>query len=314
MSLLRLGITGASGFLGTSLLRQLSAQPDMRIVALTRTIGPHQKTPSSNIEWRQGDLASARDCAAFVADTDVIVHLAHTNTPLTSNNDISSDATLNIVPTLTLLQAVRDAASKPHVVYASSGGALYRPTDDRRPLTEESALQPLTSYGILKLATERYLQMAAHEEWLTSTVLRIGNPYGILLQSERLQGFIGVAIQRLLEQLPIRIFGDINNVRDYIHLDDVCRAFNVALVPPSDGYAVYNIGSGRGTSVRELLAILEQITGYRADVEHIEASGAARLPPWVILDSAKVFRELGWHPQIQLEDGIASMWEEALKR
>lgn len=314
MSPLRLGVTGASGFLGTSLLVHLAPRPDVQIVALTRTIGPEHAMPQANVEWRQADLASARDCAEFVADLDAIVHLAHTNTPLTSNKDLSSDGAMNIVPALTLLEAIRDVATKPHVVYASSGGALYRPTSDGRPLVEESALQPLTSYGILKLTIENYLEMGAHEGWLTSTVLRIGNPYGALLPSERLQGFIGVAVQQHLERRPIRIFGDLGNVRDYIHLDDLCHAFDLALVPRR-AFDIYNVGSGVGTSVRDVLALLELVTGDVLTVERVEPAGApARLPPWVVLDSTKAVRDLGWRPAVALADGIRAMWEGACRR
>ena len=78
---------------------------------------------------------------------------------------------------LTLLQAVREAGTRPRVVFASSGGAIYRPSDDGSPVAEDAQLEPLTSYGILKVAFEQYLRMAAHERWLTAPVLRIGNPY-----------------------------------------------------------------------------------------------------------------------------------------
>ena len=126
-----IGVTGASGFLGASLLRRLTADPEARVIALTRTL--LQVEPAHNIEWRQSDLNSYEDCRAFVRDVDVIVHLAHTNTPLTSNRSLPSDASANTGPMLTLLQAVREAGTRPRVVFASSGGAIYRPSDDGSP-------------------------------------------------------------------------------------------------------------------------------------------------------------------------------------
>lgn len=311
MSLRTIGVTGASGFLGSSLLRMLEADPGVRVVALTRTLGPSQAEPSANIEWRQVDLGSDDDCRVFVRDVDAIVHLAHTNTPLTSNRDLPSDASVNTDPTLTLLQAIREAGTRPRLVYASSGGALYRPSDDGSPVDEESPLEPLTSYGILKLAFEQYLRMGAHEGWLTATVLRIGNPYGVLLPTERLQGFIGVAVHSLLDGRPVRVFGDLGNVRDYVHLDDVCRAFRNAL-DISSPFGLYNIGSGRGTSVREVLEILGRVTGSDVAIEREDIPGdAARLPRWIVLDSAKADREIGWRAEVELEDGIRVLWEAA---
>jgi UDP-glucose 4-epimerase len=311
MSTRTIGVTGASGFLGSSLLRAFEADPGLRVVALTRTLGPLQAEPSPNVEWRQVDLGSEEDCRAFVHDVDAIVHLAHTNTPLTSNRNLPSDASVNTDPTLTLLQAIREAGTRPHLVYASSGGALYRPSDDGSPVDEESPLEPLTSYGILKLAFEQYLRMGAHDGWLRATVLRIGNPYGVLLPTERLQGFIGVALHQLLEGRPVRVFGDLDNVRDYVHLDDVCRAFRSAL-DSADAFSLYNIGSGRGTSVRGVLEILGRVTGSEVAIERDEIPGdAARLPRWIVLDSAKADRELGWRPDVELEDGVRTMWERA---
>jgi UDP-glucose 4-epimerase len=309
MSALSVGITGASGFLGTSLLRTLGGDPELRIVALTRTLGPSQEGGPENVEWRQADLRSAEDCRAFVVDVDAIVHLAHTNTPLTSNRNLPSDASMNTDATLTLLQAVRDFGRRPHFVYASSGGALYRPSADGNPVNEESPLAPVTSYGILKLAFEHYLRMAADEGWLTATLLRIGNPYGVLLPAERLQGFIGVAVRQLKNGRPVRVFGDLGNVRDYVHLDDVCDAFRRAL-GVSTSFAVYNIGSGRGTSVQEVLDIFSSVTGATVPIERDDVPGdAMRLQRWVVLDSAKARSELGWRARVELEDGIRAMLE-----
>ncbi len=311
MSVRTIGVTGASGFLGTSLLRRLEADRGVRVVALTRTLGPSHAKPSPSVEWRQVDLGSDEDCRAFVAEVDTIVHLAHTNTPLTSNRNLPSDASVNTDPTLTLLQAIREAQTRPHLVYASSGGALYRPSEDGSPVNEESPLEPLTSYGILKLAFEQYLRMGAHEGWLTATILRIGNPYGVLLPMERLQGFIGVALHQLLDGRPVRVFGDLENVRDYVHLDDVCQAFLHALDAASP-FGLYNIGSGRGTSVREVLEILGRATGGEVPIERDEIPGdAARLPRWIVLDASKAERAFGWRAEVKLEDGVRAMWERA---
>ena len=313
MSARTIGVTGASGFLGASLLRALEADPAVRVIALTRTLGPFHAEPSPRVEWRQADLSSAEDCRPFVADVDAIVHLAHTNTPLTSNRSLPSDALVNADPTLTLLQAIRDVGTKPHLVYASSGGALYRPSADGKPVDEDSPLEPLTSYGILKLAFEHYLRMGAHEGWLSATVLRIGNPYGVLLPAERLQGLIGVAVHQLIDGRPVRVFGDLGNVRYYVHLDDVCDAFLRALDPPG-AFGIYNIGSGRGTSVQEVLDILERVTRGAVSIERDDVPGdAARLQRWVVLDSAKAERELGWRAQVELEAGIRAMWEAAAR-
>jgi UDP-glucose 4-epimerase len=306
----RIGVTGASGFMGSALLRRLTAR-DRKVIALTRTIPPVPFAHEAGVDWMQGDLGSYRDCAAFVSGLDAIVHLAHTNTPLTSNEDLPSDAAMNIVPSVTLLQAIRDGGANPHVVYPSTGGALYR-GDDRRPVDEDSPVEPTTSYGIQKLMAEQYLRLAVREGWITSTVLRIGNPYGTLLPPERRQGFIGVALSQLLERSPVRIFGDPDNVRDYVHLDDVMRMFELA-VGNRVGFEVYNVGSGEGRSVREVLDLLQHYSGIEADVQYeAPTEGSRRLPPWIVLDVEKARRELGWRPEIGFTEGLRAMCEQAV--
>ena len=304
-----IGVTGASGFLGASVLRRLTADPGARVIALTRTLSLLEVEPAPNIEWRQSDLNSYEDCRAFVSDVDVIVHLAHTNTPLTSNRSLPSDASANAGPMLTLLQAIREAGTRPRIVYASSGGAIYRQSDDGSPVAEDAQLEPFTSYGILKVAFEQYLRMAAHERWLTATVLRIGNPYGVLLPTQRLQGFIGVALHQLVSGSPVRVFGNLDNIRDYVHLDDVCRAFSSAIDEPAP-FEVYNIGSGIGTSVREVIEIIGRVTGHDVRIERDELpEDATWLPRWIVLNTSKAERAFGWRAEVGLEDGIRAMWQ-----
>ena len=307
----KVGITGASGFIGGALLAHLGSREDLELVALTRTIAAAQPNAGDRIRWTQGDLASPHDAAAFVEGLDCIVHLAHTNTPLTSNRDLPSDASMNLVPTLMLIEALRANAATCHVVFASSGGAVYRGDGRQAPLTEEAALGPTTSYGIQKLAAEQYLRLASDEGWLTATALRIGNAYGALLRPERLQGFLGVAVAQLAAGQPIRVFGDPGNVRDYVHLDDVCRALELALVP-AHGYQVFNIGSGVGVSVTELIELLGRVAGGLPVVEQQPPTrDAQRLPQWIVLDSAKAELELGWSPSVSLDDGLRALWQEA---
>ncbi len=195
----------------------------------------------------------------------------------------------------------------PHVVFASSGGAIYGDCVDRRPRREDDLCVPQSSYGIQKLAIELYLHLAAQKGWLSATCLRIGNAYGALLPAQRKQGFIGVALAHLLNGEPIPIFGNPHNVRDYVHLDDLARAFMLATTH-RDVWSVYNIGSGYGLSVLEIIQTIESIRIARAPVEFVELSSpTVQLIPWSVLDISRAKRELGWIPLVAFEDGIRSL-------
>jgi UDP-glucose 4-epimerase len=305
----RVGVTGATGFLGTVVLDALRTTSDLRVAALTRTI---RRDPSDDaVSWLHGDLASPVDAAAFVRDLDTIVHLAGVNTPLTSNAHLQSDVVGNLLPTLTLIQAIRERGGCPHLVFASSGGAVYAPPTTHEPVTETAPTAPSSSYGIQKLAIEQYLRMAVDHGWLTATVLRMGNPYGVLLPAERLQGFIGVAVKQLALGRPIRLFGDTRNVRDYVHLDDVIQVVKLVLQPRSP-FEIYNIGSGDGHSVDDILHTLSTILGREVPVARHGVEGEPRdLPPWIVLDVGKAARELAWNPTVPFAEGLARIVREA---
>jgi UDP-glucose 4-epimerase len=302
---MKVGITGARGLLGRSLLQRLGALAGVEVKALVRGTAPPVPAPD-NVQWMIADLARPEDCATFVEDLDVIVHFAHKNSPLTSEADWSRDVDLNLLPTLNLLTAIGRAGRRPHVVYPSSGGAVYGLSPDHVPFREENVCAPENSYGIQKLAAEHYLRIMSERKLLTATVLRIGNAYGWILPPQRLQGFIGTAVHRVLHHQPIRVVGNPENVRDYVHVDDICNAMLAAL-SRRIGCEVFNIGTGVGTSVSEILAVLERLCGRSLEVSFESILGADRLPPWCVLDGRRAAAGLGWRAVISLEQGIQRM-------
>lgn len=303
----KIGITGASGFLGSYLLNYLVRLEKYELYALSRSISPEKTKIFESVVWIEGDLNSNQVCANFVKKLDLIIHLAHTNTPLTSNRDICGDTLLNLVPTLNLLQAIRDYGASPHVIYASSGGAIYKPTTNYQSFKESDPCEPSSSYGIQKLTVENYLRLSAEQNWLTATCLRIGNPYGVLLPSERMQGLIGVALNQILHRQPIKIYGDPNNIRDYIHLEDMCRMFELVIHKHSS-FEVYNVGSGKGYSVNQILDLMEKIIGISMIKEVCQTSQTTnQLPSWIVLDIKKAYANLSWEPLIELEQGLETL-------
>lgn len=311
---MRVGITGATGFLGSYLLRHFIGDGTHKLRVLTRTISFDVRIGSGTVNWQQGDLQSIKVCEDFVRGLEVVIHLAHTNTPLTSNRSLPSDVAANLLPTANLLQAIKEQGHKPHIVYASSGGAVYGASNQHRLFLETDQCLPGTSYGIQKIAVEHYLRMAAEEGWLTATCLRVGNPYGVLLPPERLQGLIGVVLNQLIHNEPIRIFGSIENVRDYMHLKDLCRIVE-AVLTPNKLFDIFNVGSGKGYSVKDVLLLIEKYSGRKLLRHSGDPNGNFHhLPSWVVLDISKAKAELGWEPEIELELGLKELCEESLRK
>jgi len=297
-----IGITGSSGFIGSYLTRWLVASGCASPRLLVRN--PVNAGPEG-AEICQGDLHSPADCSRFVEGLEAIYYLAHENTPVNSDLDQPNDVRANLEPLLNLLCAVERAGAKPQIVYFSSGGAVYARNEGRLPYREIDPCRPSSSYGILKLTAEQYLRLAADRGHLTATVLRVGNAYGTLLPRHRMQGLIGVALNSVLNGNPVRVFGDPNNVRDYVHLDDICVMAERVSVPRGR-FDVFNVGSGIGHSVAEILRVIRDCHGGPIELEVNQRQGKW-LTDWVVLDVGKARRECGWQPAVDLTSGIGAM-------
>ena len=303
-----IGFTGARGFIGSYLLRYIaSTHADDHTRVLLRNIRTGEEFGKAEIVC--GDLLSPVDCARFVDGLDAIYYLAHCNTPLNSDHDRPNDAMLNMIPLLNLLQAIQARNTKPHLVYFSSGGAIYGRRADRKPWLETDPCAPSSSYGIQKLAAEHYLRVAAEAGDLTCTVLRVSNAYGTLLSRQRMQGLIGVAVNNILHGTPVRIFGNTENVRDYIHLDDICTIAGKA-ADRREAFTILNVGSGIGHSVGEVLNIIRRCANVPVQIETAQDPQCGkRLPDWAVLDIAKARELYGWSPVVDLAAGIRAMFD-----
>ena len=256
---MRIGFAGSRGAIGSYLLPRIASRYGGSVRLFLRNVRVGELYHDSEVLC--GDLLSPKDCGRFVKGLDVIYYLAHCNTPVSSDRDQPNDALLNVVPLLNFLQAIQDEETKPHVVYFSSGGAIYGRNPERVPWRETARCQPTSSYGIQKLAAEHYLRLAAEKGHLTCTVLRVSNAYGTLLSPQRMQGLVGVAINNALHNAPVRVFGNMDNVRDYVHLQDICAIAEKA-AQPKEPFTILNVGSGRGYSVNDVLNIIQDLRRF----------------------------------------------------
>ena len=306
---MKICVIGAGGLIGKSLIECIAVLPNVEVTAFDRTPPPLEPP----VRWIQGDLQNPEDCIRLVDGQDVIFHLAHTNSPLTSDRDMEEDTLLNLVPTLRLLMAIETVGRKPHLIYPSSGGAIYGVSASGNPFKETDPCLPLNSYGIQKLAAEHYIRLSARRGTLTATMLRIGNAYGWLLPPGRLQGLIGSAVTRVLTGQPIRIIGNPENVRDYIHIDDIIAAF-LLVMKRNIGFETFNIGTGVGTPVKEIIEIIERKIHKHATKKVENFDSANTLPNWCILDTQKARDVINWQSKIGIEEGIHRLFEEGKRK
>ena len=193
------------------------------------------------------------------------------------------------------------------MVYPSSGGQVYGRSPGRIPWKEADPCQPVSAYGVHKLTAEHYLRLLAEEGNARCTVLRISNVYGAPLPPERLQGFLGTAVHELRRGRPVRLIGDPSNVRDHVHLDDVCAALDWSLQRSGSALEVFNIGSGQGHSVDQLLALLREQWPTPVPVVQLPTLGQAKsLIPWNVLDVTRA-AHAGWSARMPMAAGLARL-------
>ena len=299
--MMKILIFGGGGFIGSAIAdRLLLDGHQLRIFERPR-VAPYRKFAESEwVEWIAGDFSSTHDVVDAINGVDVVLHLVSTTLPKTSNDDPIYDIQSNLVATLQLLNAMVTHNVR-KIVFISSGGTVYG-TPVYLPIDESHPTEPLVSYGITKLAIEKYLQMYHHLHGINAITLRVANPYGERQRIETAQGAVGVFLHHALKGTPIEIWGDGTVTRDYIHVSDVAEAF-AKTVEYSGTRNCFNISSSTGTSLNELVAIVKDVIRRPVEVRYLPSRSFD--VPANVLSNDLARNELGWAPSISIRDGIA---------
>jgi UDP-glucose 4-epimerase len=290
-------VLGGGGFIGTNLCRRLAAS-GYRV----RAFGRRRLFPDDlhGVEWRQGDFTDAGAIAAAIESFDIVFHLIHATMPQAADLDIAADLQDNVVPSIALLELCRKLAVK-RVVFVSSGGTVYG-VPHQVPTPETAPTQPICAYGISKLAIEKYLALYHHLHSLDYRVLRITNAFGPFQTALKNQGVIAALIARALNGEPIEIWGDGTVVRDFVFVDDVADALGKAALGDHGGERIFNIGSGRGHSLREAIAAIETLLGSELKIEWRPGRSIDVPVSVVTIDRAR--ESLDWTPKTSFEAGL----------
>jgi len=298
---MRIVIFGGGGFIGSTIAdRLLLDGHELRIFERPR-VEPYRKfRENERIEWITGDLLSIHDVTDAIDGVDAVLHLVSTTLPKSSNEDPIYDVQTNLVATLQMLNAMV-AHNVLRIVFISSGGTVYGPPL-YLPIDENHPTNPLVSYGITKLTIEKYLKMFEFMHGIKTITLRVANPYGERQRIETAQGAVGVFIHHALKGIPIDIWGDGSVTRDYLHVSDVAEAFVRALGYSGEKHC-FNISSGAGISLNELIGMLEDMLGKQIKRNYLP--GRPFDVPVSVLSNDLARKELKWEPRIMMRDGIA---------
>ncbi len=297
-------ILGGCGFIGSNVVERLLAHGyRVRVFDTPTASRANLIRVESEIEFVHGNFLNEVEVDEALQDVDFVFHLVGTTLPASSNNHPTFDVETNVLASIRLLQMSKRHRVK-KVIFASSGGTVYGEAKTI-PVREDHPTEPICSYGITKLTIEKYLQLFHHLHGLDHTILRVANPYGKHQKLTADQGIVGVFLSRLNEGKTITIWGDGSVTRDYIYIEDVANAF-VSAVSQDSSHRIFNIGTGVGTTIRELLAKMERVTGIRAEVEYVP--GRSMDVSANVLDPARALRYLKWRPQIGCDEGLRRTW------
>ncbi len=302
-------IVGGGGFIGQAFIKRLMLSEGYNIIAVGRSSAPKFLLPAS-IAYHTGDITDPAFIGPLLDWADTVVDLAYGTTPKTSFDDPVKDVILNL-PASVSLQRMSSERQLRQYLLVSSGGTVYgRP--NYLPIDESHPNNPISPYGISKLVTEKYAGFFFQMKNLPVVIARPGNAYGIGQFGPNPQGFIGVSMHAILNELPIEIFGERGTVRDYLYIHDLADAL-IALLNHGVAGETYNIGSETGSDNADVLNAIRKVIGEQYNIKTI----IHPLRPFDVsanvLNCKKIKDHTGWSPEYSLLQGIDETWNGILK-
>jgi len=295
-------VTGGAGFIGSHIVERLVSLGHEPVVLDDLSTGQLANIPR-DVRFIAGSITNANLASRAMEGVSCVLHLAAQRSVTNSMSNPGLDAEVNVLGTVQLLQCAAQAGVT-RFVFASTGGALYGDTDCR-PTPETFATEPLSPYGISKLTAERYLAHYERRFGMGCTILRLANVYGPRQDAGGEGGVVAIFMERMLRGEPITVYGDGEQTRDYVYVEDVASAFVRAALNSATG--TFNIGTGRETSVNELVSTLEAVTGAEGDCTFVEGRKGEVMRSCV--DPSRAMFHLGWQSTTSLSDGLRATLE-----
>ncbi len=294
-------VLGGNGFLGSHIVDELLLHSHEVSVLDRATSKINQSAPK--IHSYSGDFSDSVLITEALADVDLVIHCISTTLPSTSNLNPTLDIQQNLVSTVNLLESMTRAKVK-RLIYLSSGGTVYG-IPKQLPVTEEHSLNPICSYGVVKVAIEHYIGMFKELYGLQPIILRPSNPYGARQGHGGVQGALSTFLSNTIANKPITIWGDGETQRGYIYAKDMAVLCRLAV--ESDAQGTFNVCSGKSYSLNQLLTFIKTVTGITPNVSY--QSGRAFDIKSIVLDIGKAKKTFAWSPQYSIEEGIAEFYK-----
>lgn len=297
-------VLGANGFVGSHLVDSL-VEAGHEVRAFDRfSYNTTRFNQHKNIEQLSGDFLNRADLEMAVQDMEYVFHFISTTTPITADADPLIDVDTNIRMSIELFQICATSTNIKKVIFASTGGSVYG-LNSAEHVDESVTPLPISPYAIGKLTIEHYLRYFEKKHGLASLIYRISNPYGERQSLAHKQGVIPIFLQHIAKDEAVIVLGDGSMIRDYIYVKDIAQMITGSFEKATK--RLYNLGSGHGASISELITVIEQV------LHKTVATKSQPSPPTFVqsstLNTSLFEEEFGLKPTVNLEQGILKTWK-----
>ena len=294
-------VLGGNGFIGSHIVDELMLRGH-RVSILCRSRDKVNRLVAG-AQYFYGDFSDSVFVAEAIKGMDVVIHSISSTVPSTSVRNPAIDIHQNLIASVKLLESMRDLGIK-RLIYLSSGGTVYG-SPQHLPVNEDHALNPISSYGVVKVAIEHYIGMFKTLYGLKPIILRPSNPYGARQANAGIQGALGTFLGNTLAHKPITIWGDGEVSRGYIYVKDLAQLCANAAESTLEG--TFNVCSGKSTSLNQLLTLIETATGIKPNVTY--EAGRGFDVKNIFLDINRAQKTFNWTPLYSIEEGIAEYYK-----
>lgn len=292
-------LIGGTGFIGTNLAIKLSEDNDVTIIDKCEEYFQTLRGINIPASFIVGRFDKDADFDSQVRGQDIVYHLASTIIPGDSNQNIGDEMESNVLVTCKLLDAcVRQHVKK--VIFLSSGGAVYG-KKGTNPVSEDMVTYPISSYGLQKVAIEKLLYLYRYQYGLDYRIIRLANPYGPYQRPNGRLGVVTTFVYNAITSGELKVYGDGSIVRDFIYIDDAVKGI-IKIATGENELRVYNLGSGTGTSVNEVINVIKKFLNPELQVAYI--AGRCTDVPINYLDMSRYEKTFGKLNPISLDNGI----------
>ena len=300
-------ILGGAGFIGINLAKELNCS-GYQVVIFDKQNANWQKVASEIPHSIQihGDFSNTDDIRLIFKNhkIDCVIHLISTILPGNMIDTLVQDVNDNLTQTLQLMNILIEAGID-RLVFFSSGGTVYG-CSAQEYFYEDDPTNPINSYGWMKLTIEKAIQLYAYQKRLKYLILRPSNPYGIHQNIFGKQGLIAVAMGNAARDEEMIVWGNGSVIRDYIYIADLCKATS-ELIKNNCWNTIVNIGSGRGASVKQILAMIEKVSEKSMRIKYVEAR--KQDAPISVLNINRLKSLIQFGDGTSLEVGMKLMWD-----